>query len=180
MHPTRNLFAEFKGDNRVFIETGSYRGDGIQLALDAGYEKIISIDNDPTAIEFCISRFDLQENKPSGKIYIHHGDSAECLSEILGCFNEPITFWLDSHWQMLDGTNPGKNPFPLKQELKQIEKTGRVDHVILIDDLIYMTDTRLTKYCEDELDSDLKSINPAYNFHYCANPVIRNLLIVYP
>ena len=30
--------------NNIFIETGSYLGDGIQEAINAGYKKIISIE----------------------------------------------------------------------------------------------------------------------------------------
>jgi hypothetical protein len=179
MHPNRNLFAEFKGNNRAFIETGSYRGDGIQLALDAGYEKIISIDNNPEAIDFCMNRFDLYNN-PNPKIRLIKGDSANCLFDILRCFAEPITFWLDSHWQMLEGTEPGENPFPLLDELNQICQHGKQDHVILIDDLLYMTHQDVTGITRTLLKGHLLDINPNYKFKYLANPVMNNILVAYP
>jgi hypothetical protein len=177
MHPTRNLFAEFKGENRVFVETGSYRGDGIQLALDAGYEKIISIDNDPAAIEFCMNRFDLF-NIPDSKIELITGDSALCLLEVTKGIKEPITFWLDSHWQMLEGTVPGPNPFPLMYELLHIGKLRPNVHTIIIDDMLIMQ-KNITGYDKDDIEAKLLRINQFYTLEYFANPVINNILVAH-
>lgn len=178
MHPTRNLFAEFKGENRVFVETGSYRGDGIQLALDAGYEKIVSIDRDPAAIDFCKNRFDLYNN-PNTRIKLIKGDSANCLYDVLRCFAEPITFWLDSHWQMLEGTEPGRNPFPVLDELDQIHTAlvGLPAPVIIIDDMLIMQKD-ITGYDKKAIVSKLKSMYD-YKIDYFANPVINNILVAH-
>ena len=35
---------KFKNKTQSFIETGSYMGDGIQLAIDSGFEKVYSIE----------------------------------------------------------------------------------------------------------------------------------------
>jgi hypothetical protein len=131
--PNRNIFSEFKGESKVFIETGSYRGDGIQAAIDAGFKKIISIDSSIEAIEFCVNRFDLM-NIHEPDISLIHSDSAISLYDIIKDIKEPILFWLDAHWQFLEGTEPGKNPFPLLKELDQISKHKRNDHTIIIDD----------------------------------------------
>lgn len=177
MHPSRNLFAEFKGNNRVFIETGSYRGDGIQLAIDAGYEKIISIDLDPEAIDFCKNRFDLF-NHPRPDIILRQGDSADCLTTVLEFCNEPITFWLDSHWQMLEGTEPGNNPFPLRHELAQIYRHQIKQHTILIDDMLIMQPD-IVGFSNNEVRKWLMDINPDYKLEYFANPVINNILVAH-
>lgn len=178
MHPTRNLFAEFKGNNRVFVETGMYRGDGIQLAIDAGYEKIISIDIDPSAIDFCMKRFDMS-NEPKPWLKLYHGDSAECLTRIIEQFiDEPITFWLDSHWQMLEGTDPGPNPFPLLKELDQI--TDKLDRppTIIIDDMLIMQ-KGIAGYDKVEIEKKLMAICHQYKLEYFANPVINNILVAH-
>jgi hypothetical protein len=178
MPPGRNLFAEFKGSNRVLVETGSYRGDGIQLALDAGYEKIISIDRDPEAIEFCRNRFDLYNNH-NENIKLISGDSAEFLYHVIKHINEPITFWLDSHWQLLEGTEPGVNPFPLVKELHQIIRHPIKSHTIIIDDILILTHPDTTNWSKRMIEQGLKSINPAYTLDYFANPVINNILVAH-
>jgi hypothetical protein len=178
MHPTRNLFAEFKGNNRVFIETGSFRGDGIQLALDAGYEEIISVDHDAEAINFCISRFDLYGNSNQG-IRLVQGDSAECLFDIIKDIHEPVTFWLDSHWQMLEGTEPGINPWPLLNELKQIGKHFRKDHAIIIDDYLWLTHPKVTGWTDAIILHNICNINQDYRIEYFANPIIHNILVAH-
>lgn len=175
MHPNRNLFKEFA--NSVFVETGSYRGDGIQLAINAGFEKIFSIDIDPENIEFCRNRFDLINN-PDPRIILTHGDSAECLWPIIGRIEDRITFWLDSHWQMLEGTEKGKNPFPLRKELNQIRQHKRNDHTILIDDMLIMQ-RNITGYDQGVIEEDLRRINRGYKLEYFANPVIDNILVAY-
>lgn len=177
MHPTRNLFAEFKGNNRVFVETGMHRGDGIQLAIDAGYEKIISIDIDPEAINFCMNRFDMH-NQPKPWLKLYNGDSAECLAGLINFIDEPITFWLDSHWQMLEGTEPGENPFPLLSELQRIAHHPITKHTILIDDMLIMQKD-ITGYDKKYIKESLFKINPDYKLEYFANPVINNILVAH-
>lgn len=176
MHPTRNLFAEFKGNNRVFVETGTYRGDGIQLAIDAGYEKIISIDIDPSAFDFCMSRFNMI-NEPKPWLKLYQGDSANCLAGLINFIDEPITFWLDSHWQMLEGTEPGANPFPLVKELIQIGQHPIKSHTIIIDDIMVLTHPATTNWSKKMIEQGIKNINPKYKIEYFANPVINNILV---
>lgn len=176
MHPSRNLFAEFKGSNKVFVETGSYRGDGVQLAIDAGYERIFSIDNDPSSIAFCTSRFALKET-PEESIRMYCGDSAECLCDVIRYINEPVTFWLDSHWQMLEGTEPGANPWPLLKELGQIGNHAIKNHTILIDDMMVLTHPDTTDWDLDLIKDYLWMINPKYKIEYFANPIINNILV---
>lgn len=175
MHPTRNLFKEFK--NRFFVETGSWRGDGIQLALDADFEQITSIDIDPSCLEFCRSRFDLVYFPEQG-IELVCGDSAICLESVIQKINEPATFWLDSHWQMFEGTDPGANPFPLLKELEQIARHPIKTHTILIDDLLIMQDD-IVGYSRRDIQDALHRINPAYHFKYFANPVINSILVAH-
>lgn len=130
--PNRNLLKEIKS-TEVYVETGVYRGDSIDLAREAGYKKIIGIENDFDQIKFLESKYDLYRNTP--ELTILEGDSAKMLWLAIKEIQEPITFFLDSHWQMLEGTEKGKNPFPLLQELEQIDwhPIKRL-HTILIDD----------------------------------------------
>lgn len=172
--PNRKLLSEYKL-GRVFVETGSYRGDAIQQALEAGYEKIISIDIDQKNIDFCKRRFD-----PLGVIQLICGDSAECLWDAIRGINEPITFWLDSHFQLLEGEDPGDNPFPLLKELQQIARHPVKNHTILIDDILILTHPDVNNVTRKNIEAAIRIINPEYKISYVANPVVMNLLIAEP
>lgn len=176
MHPENNLFKQFP--NRVMVETGTYRGDGIQLALDAGFDKIYSIDTDESARLFCVNRFNLAEN-PDKWIKLFTADSAEILLDVIEDIEEPITFWLDAHWQMLQGTEPGINPWPLQKELEQINRHPIKNHSIMVDDMWYLSHPYITGWQKTEIELWLYQINPNYKIEYFANPVINNILVAH-
>jgi hypothetical protein len=48
--------------NPIFIETGSWIGDGIQQASDAGFKKIISIELSDKYYNYTTDRFSKNEN----------------------------------------------------------------------------------------------------------------------
>lgn len=176
MHPNRNLFKEFP--NRVFVETGTYRGDGIQLALDAGFEKIVSVDIDYNNVRFCWDRFDLSHSTDKD-ILIYNGNSGTFLSAMIEKINEPITFWLDSHWQMFDNEPKGQYPWPLLAELAQIRNHHVKNHTIIIDDMLILTHPGVTGWTKDMIENHLLWINPAYKFEYFSNPVIDSILVAH-
>lgn len=170
--------------NAIYIETGIYRGDSLQMAIDAGFDAICGIDNDPDCIEFCKRRFDLYGDN-SGRINLRYADSAVYLGAFLASLNSllpntKITFFLDSHWQMLEGTEPGHNPFPLLQELKHIAaKRHCCGDTIIIDDMLIMQDN-IVGYNEDDILKHLEIIDPNFNITRIANPVINGILIAKP
>lgn len=174
MSLNKNLFKLYP--NRVLVETGSYRGDALRYALAAGFERIISIDISQQQIDFCYKRFDL--NNSERPIELICGDSAECLWDAIKDIDEPITFWLDSHWQMLEGETPGENPFPLIDELLQIADHPIKTHTIMIDDMLIMQND-ITGYNKKDIESLLLSINPKYKLTYHANPVINGILVAH-
>ena len=45
------LFQKFVNQSKIFIETGTFSGEGIQCALDAGFEKIYSCDINSEYVE---------------------------------------------------------------------------------------------------------------------------------
>jgi len=124
---TKELFQKYM--NPVFIETGTYMGDGVQLALDAGFKKIYSIELTGELYEKCMERF-----KGNTAIHLIHGDSYLVLDDLLKLINEPITFWLDGHFAG-PGTSMGKYESPLMQELEAIGRHSIKTHTLLIDDL---------------------------------------------
>ncbi len=115
--------------NRIFIETGTYKGQGVKLALKAGFDIVCSIEIDLKRYEENMLRF--KDNK---NVFLYHGDSSDVLKEILNNIYEPCTFWLDAHYDH-DGSTRGKELTPIVKELDIIQEHSIRNHVILIDDL---------------------------------------------
>ncbi len=174
--PNRNLLKEYL--NPCYIECGLYRGDSIHQAMEAGFETIIGLDNDQSAIDFCFDRFTLRQQVEHEMQFIK-ADSAVDLWKIIEPINQRITFFLDAHWMLFEGTDKGANPFPLIQELEQIAKHQIKNHTIIIDDLLYMTHPQITGWSLDYLTAELRKINQAYKFNLIANPIIANMLVAW-
>ena len=119
----------------TFVETGTFRGDGLLAAYVAGFKLIHSIDIDADNIE----RVSLKiKDKPGIKLY--HGSSPAILPTILANLTGGVTFWLDAHPNgklSIYPNTPERNYAPLLEELAVIKEhlhhLGNVN--ILIDDM---------------------------------------------
>ena len=111
------------------METGSLLGDGIKLAIDAGFKTVISIEIAKKYYDHCINRF-----KGNDNVKLHIGDSADILGNVIKDINEPITFWLDGHYSG-EACQIGKYLSPLIQELDILKLHPIKTHTILIDDI---------------------------------------------
>ena len=127
MSTKNNLFKKYM--NSIFIETGSYVGNGIQEALDANFNEIYSIELSDKYFSICKERFKNNKN-----VHLIKGDSSEVLFDVIKNFNEKITFWLDGHYSQGD-TALGKTWSPLMMELDIIKSHRLNTHTIMIDDL---------------------------------------------
>ena len=127
MPANADIFAKYV--NPVFVETGSYVGDGIRAALAAGFGKVHSIELSPKYFAMCQRKF-----KDDPRVVLHFGDSTAVLPGILEGLEEPATFWLDGHWSM-DDTALGAKATPLMEELEAIGRHRIKTHTILIDDM---------------------------------------------
>lgn len=185
IHPYRNYFKEFKGNHNILVETGSYKGDGIVLAMQAGYKRILSMDIDGANIAHCQDRFELipdDTNKrpaKNGHINVTCADSAIGLLKMMKYVNEPAMIWLDAHSQLFDDEPPAVNPFPLLMELEQLKKHPVKTHTILIDDILILTHPDVTGWSKDVIENALLMINPAYKLTYLSNPVVNNILMAH-
>lgn len=123
----KNLFIH-KTD--FFIETGSYSGDGIQLALNSGFSKIYSIELSPQHLEECKRRFSGED-----RVELILGDSSVELRKIMEKNpSAKFTFWLDGHYS--GGTTAkGEKETPLREELESILSRDISGEIIYIDDM---------------------------------------------
>jgi hypothetical protein len=120
----------FKKINENFIETGCLAGDGIQLALDSGFTKIISIELSTHYANLCKQRFSQNNN-----VEIVIGDSYFELENILKKYpTESFTFWLDGHFSGGD-TAFGEQEFPILKELETVLKRDKQNEIVYTDDM---------------------------------------------
>lgn len=154
--------------NPVFIETGTYKGMTIEKALAAGFEKVISIEIDPTLHAQAKLKFGGDE-----RVDLRFGDTVQLLPGILRDLDTRATFWLDAH-----RSGPllgGYIPYPVIQELAMIAGHAIKDHTILIDDRrLIPTEWQMQ---EAEVHAAILRINPGYRISY-AHGVIPNDVIV--
>lgn len=173
-----NILREFP--NEYYVETGIYRGDSIQMAIDAGcFKNIVGLDIDYEMVWFCKNRFDLYRS-PRAELRVYEADTAIDLHREIAHIDMPITFFLDSHWQMEAGTDMGTNPFPLLKELEQIRKHRNGEDTIIIDDFLYLTHPDVTGWSKNIIFEAVKAINKNYTIRLISNPIVNNLLIAIP
>jgi hypothetical protein len=165
-------FKKYKTD--LFIETGSYIGDGIQQALDAGYEKIISIELSDRYFKESTERF---ISEP--KVTVVQGDSYKVLPGILDEVNTKSTFWLDGHHSCGD-TALGDYWTPLMQEPDAIKNHPIKDHTIMIDDMrCWEEPNPVHEFFKDDIYKKLGEINPNYEFEFLDGHQENDILVAY-
>lgn len=143
--------------NHTFVETGSFDGRGAVFAVYAGFERVYTIEVDP-------SRAALARKRIMGfpEITLLEGDTINVLPQVLEHLTERATVFLDAHpIGFGDPSKGGKVKYPLVDELDLIrERSLRKDHSILIDDI------NALKYfgtSNDGVKEQLLKINPNYS-----------------
>ena len=114
--------------NDIFIETGTYIGEGVQKALDSGFSQIYSIEIDPDRYNKCKEKF-----KDFDNVEILLGDSGKVLPDLLNKINKRATFWIDAHY-CVDNAEISEKWCPINEELDAIKNHHIKNHTILVDD----------------------------------------------
>lgn len=160
MPAAKHFFKKFPGD--IWIETGTYQGDGISQAVEAGYERIISIELSERLAADAKQRFE-----DNHRISIINGKAHEVLPDVLRSLHDKkIVFWLDAHYSAC-GTAGEEDPNPLMKELKAIKEwrsiTNAVLPTILIDDMRTFTYDNCG-FSEKEIVQSITEIDSKYLF----------------
>ena len=130
---TERILQTYAEGYSTFIETGTSKGDGLQVALDYGFKHLYSVEANPEVFAKATARF-----VHNNDVLIVHGDGAQSLEQLLSGINEPAVFWLDSHWSTGEDKLPaGASPCPLLGELRAIAAHKVKGHLIMIDDCRY-------------------------------------------
>lgn len=165
--------AKYRGTNRVLVETGTSRGQGVLNALAAGFERVRSVEPFAEAFEDAYRQFHLNP-----RVTLFFGWSEEMLGEMLADLHEPVTFWLDGHYC---GTAMGAKSCPLLEELAIIGRHPVKTHTILIDDMrCWRRDDPTIGFGREEIEAAILAINPAYVITYedGVDPVVANDILV--
>lgn len=162
---TKNIFYKYKNLHNIFIETGTYKGGSVELALECEFQKIYTIDISTQYKSECEIKFENQiKNK---RVELLFGDTVEILPNIIKQINESSLFWLDAHFDA-HGNIRGKYDCPIIHELDIIKTSNINTHTIMIDDLRIFknqTDWGVGIYIESIIEK-LKEINSSYQFYY--------------
>jgi len=160
------------------VESGSFWGDGIQTALDAGFKTIYSYEICNTNYNICRNRFANNSN-----INLYLKSSTKMFDEI-SQINEPITFWLDGHYSGLNTSYDEETFYPLKTELEIIAKHPIKTHTILIDDRRLLIETKENDpnsigFSEQEIIKKLLEINPAYKIEFIDGAIENDVILAH-
>ncbi len=160
--------------NDIFIETGSFMGQGIQQALDAGFKNVISIELSDKYFSLCENRFSGNTN-----VKIVKGDSFKVLPEILETVDIQVTFWLDGHHSCGD-TALGEHWAPLMQELDVIKSHKIKTHTIIIDDMrCWEHPNPVHGFFKDDIFVKLHEINKDYKFSFEDGQFENDILVAH-
>jgi hypothetical protein len=149
-----------KYPNPIFIETGTYHGEGIEYALQAGFKNVRSVELSEPLYQMCVEKF---KNSPNVNLYC--GSSSEKLWEMIADVPEQITFWLDAHYSD-SSTVKGSEFSPILRELEIIAKHPIKTHTILVDDVRDMGTVFFDFVTRDEVIKKIIAINPHYSITY--------------
>jgi len=112
----------------VFVETGTFRGDTVELVKDV-FREIHTVELSPEYYVEARFRFDGQAH-----IDLVHGDSTTALAEWAPRLREQsVLYFLDAHWCVADNTAGGTSQCPLLGEIRAIGQLN-ADSLIVIDD----------------------------------------------
>ena len=154
-----------KYPNDVFIETGTFFGDGCMVAVQCGFKKIISF-------EISQERFMDVSRRFVGypQVDLVFGDTYELFPLLMGKIpDRRCTFWLDAHNP--EGGVVHRHPdqwsrVPILFELAAIAKHPIKNHTIMIDDMNHFRSGVFDHITEQQLKDALFSINPDYRIVY--------------
>lgn len=171
--------------NPVFFETGTYKGDATGQALNAGFERVITVDIQPQFSKRATERFgDAVED---GRLTVITDHSVNALERVLPEIDRPITFWLDAH---ADGSgnlavgepDDDEMKCPVYEELKCISKHRSGQDTLLIDDIRLISDGGWERedLNMDTLKELIAGISSEYSISYRDGWVEKDVLVARP
>jgi hypothetical protein len=178
MGSSKGLFAPMAKHYGSLIETGTWMGDGIQIALESGFGQVISCDINEEFVLQARLRF---KNDP---VTVHCGSSEQVLKSVVREVAEPAIFFLDAHAMppspaahvfsastLVEGQEQNEAlQCPILAEIDIILEGGFMGHAIFVDDR-QCFDTWLFHFLSEQMvRQKVSSLCPGkYSFGYYQN-----------
>ena len=158
-----------KYPNYVFVETGTFLGDGVQDALNCDFKKIYSFEVGADLVKSVKARFQKNEN-----VQIIQDTSAN-MYQYIKDIGLPITFWLDAHWSQ--GITSYQDVYcPILKELDAISQHSVKTHTILIDDIRLFGTWEFNHITLEQVKEKVLEINKDYKFEFLDGHVKGDVL----
>lgn len=155
-----------KYPNPIFIESGTFLGDGTKAALQAGFSEVHTIELSYKYYEKARRTF-----RGEPRVRLHFGESPIVLQKLLPTLQTTATFWLDAHFS--GGiTAYGEILNPVLYELELISQHPIKTHTILVGELHLLKEGELEKVIEG-----IRAINPKYEISYEDGVQVKDILV---
>lgn len=156
-------------NHNIMIETGTYNGSFVDKFKD-NYDTFHTIEIVNQFYNEAVKKFENDAN-----VHCHLGNSPDVIREILRTVDEPVTFWLDAHYQ--GGQQSNDTKIPLHKELDVIKEHHIKEHMIMIDDVRLFEQSYNT--IKNQVEAKLREINPDYTIKYMQGAVEGDVLVAY-
>tara|TARA_A200000159_G_scaffold160656_2_gene181143 strand:- start:34 stop:597 length:564 start_codon:yes stop_codon:yes gene_type:complete len=132
----KQLLSELKEtyDCNIFFETGLYHGFSARIALDLGFEKVISIEILQRFIDMGKEKFSKEIS--DNRYFIIPDDSSNLGQHLSRVENDRIIFWFDAHVDnaLTDAVCEPSSMCPVIQEINSLASL-KEKPIILVDDI---------------------------------------------
>lgn len=172
---------KYKCGTSIFVETGTFRGDGVNKALTLGYDKIYSIELDKKRYKPLAQKFEDDD-----EVILIQGNSEEKFPELMDKINKRCTIFLDAHYCGDDGEKADKWS-PIREELNYLKTHPIKNHTIILGDWACQNNTHFDKKSgietgylgQDNTIKKIKKINKDYKFALEYGSIKDDILIAY-
>lgn len=144
-------YKDFRQYSDAFIETGTAAGDGVQRAMDAGFNPVLSCEAARCWFELSRDRFNGNRSA-----ILFFGKSTDVLPAMMQYVGGVSIIFLDAHpagptsaghAEWVEGNTDWNQDSIIKAELKIVLASG-LKHVIIIDDVNGLADGHSEQYAQ--------------------------------
>ena len=161
----KDVMVDFNTYPRVFVETGTFRGD-TTAAMAEVFESVFTV-------ELSVPYWDNARRRFAGtpNVSCLPGDSAKIVPVLCEFLLEPAVWFLDAHWLRRKGRHqlnvPTENRFPLWSELLAIRKRPYTEIVIVDDVTLFGTKEKCYDFFKNVTIEDVVSYIGAADHFVC-------------